>query len=361
MKTLSVREFQIPLPIFLPDATFGFVRGLTGDDLSSIGLEAVMMNSFHLMQKPGTTVVNALGGLQKFSGFGGMIMTDSGGFQAYSLIRQNPKFGSLTDKGIIFFPEGSQRKLLLTPEKSVQLQFSLGSDIIICLDDCTHVDASRDEQKLSVARTLAWAKRSKLEYNRQLNNRKTPIMNRPLLYGVIQGGGEADLRRECAEGLLEMGFDGFGFGGWPLDESSNLLIDVLELTRSFIPQEFPIHALGIGHPVSIVRSFNIGYEMFDCAMPTRDARHGRLYAFNGEHPSLTETGDWFKFVYMNNEDNTRRDQLVSPNCHCPVCTKLSMGFLYHLYKMKDAGYTRLATLHNLSFMHQLISYLRTNA
>ena len=361
MITLSVRQHQIPLPIFLPDATFGYVRSLSADDLTSIGLEAVMMNSFHLMQKPGTTVVNTLGGLHKFSGFDGMIMTDSGGFQAYSLIRQNPKFGSLTDKGIIFFPEGSQRKLLLTPEKSVQVQFSLGSDVIICLDDCTHVDASRDEQKLSVARTLAWAKRSKLEYQRQLTSRKTTETDRPLLYGVIHGGGETDLRRECAEGLLELGFDGFGFGGWPLDEASNLLIDILALTRSFIPREYPIHALGIGHPVSIVRCFNIGYEMFDCAMPTRDARHGRLYAFNQPDPTLTEDGSWFKFVYMNNEENTRHDQPISAGCRCPVCTKLSMGYLYHLFKMKDAGYNRLATIHNLSFMYQLISYLRANA
>lgn len=361
MKTLTVRHHQIPLPVFLPDATFGYVRALTADDLSAIGLEAVMMNAFHLMQKPGTTVVNSLGGLQKFSGFNGMIMTDSGGFQAYSLIRQNPKFGSLTDKGIIFFPEGSQRKLLLTPEKSVQVQFSLGSDIIICLDDCTNVDASRAEQMLSVSRTLTWAKRSKLEYQRQLNSRKTDESDRPLLYAVIQGGGETDLRKECAEGLLELGFDGFGFGGWPLDEASNLLIDILALTRSFIPREFPIHALGIGHPVSIVRCFNIGYEMFDCAMPTRDARHGRLYAFNKSNPTLTEDGDWFKFVYMNNEENTRADQPISPDCCCPVCTKLSMGHLYHLFKMKDAGYSRLATIHNLNFMRQLISYLRANA
>lgn len=361
MKSLSVRSHNIPLPVFLPDATFGYVRSLTAEDLRAIGIPAVMMNSFHLMQKPGSTVVHALGGLQKFSGYDGMIMTDSGGFQAYSLIRQNAKFGSLTDKGIIFFPEGSQRKLLLTPEKSIQIQFSLGADIIICLDDCTHVEADHQEQSLSVSRTLSWAKRSKAEYQRQITSRRIQHAKRPLLYAVIQGGGDLDLRKRCAEGLLELGFDGFGFGGWPLDEASNLLIDILAFTRSVIPNEFPIHALGIGHPVSIVKCFNIGYDMFDCAMPTRDARHGRLYAFTQSKPLLSESGEWFKFVYLNDEENTRRDQPISPDCSCPVCTQLSMGYLYHLYKMKDSGYNRLATIHNLSFMTQLIESLRVDA
>lgn len=360
MNRLSVRAHQLPLPVFMPDATFGYVRTLSAADLKSVGLEAVMMNAFHLMQKPGTTVINALGGLQNFSGWNGLIMTDSGGFQAYSLIRQTPKFGNLNEKGIVFFPEGSQRKLLLTPEKSIQIQFSLGSDVLISLDDCTDIGASRAEQERSVNRTLAWAKRAKQEYNRQLGSRKTDPTDRPLIFGVIQGGGEADLRKKCAEGLLELGFDGFGFGGWPLDDNSNLLIDILALTRSLVPRQFPIHALGIGHPVSLVRCFNLGYEMFDCALPTRDARHGRLYAFTETTPNLDESGDWFKFSYINNEDNTRREKPISPGCTCPVCSQLSVGFLYHLFKMRDANYARLATMHNLTFMTQLIGRLRNN-
>lgn len=292
------------------------------------------------------------------SAWQGLIMTDSGGFQAYSLIRQNAKFGSLTDKGIVFFPEGSSRKLLLTPEKSIQLQMGYGSDILVCLDDCTHVNASRAEQEASVTRTLAWAVRAKTAYLAQLNSRKWSDEDRPLLFGVIQGGGELDLRRRCAEGLLDIGFDGFGFGGWPLDDESNLLTDILEYTRSLIPREFPIHALGIGHPVGIVASQKLGYEMFDCALPTRDARHGRLYTWSEPHPTLTQDGKWLKFRYINTESNFRDPGPISVDCDCETCQEYSMSYLFHLYRMRDASYTRLATKHNLRFMTRLIERLK---
>jgi len=247
IRSLHIRGKTLELPVFMPDATYGYVRSLSSADLREVSLPILMMNAFHLMQKPGSTVINTLGGLHRMAAWSGLIMTDSGGFQAYSLIRQNAKFGSLGDKGIIFYPEASSRKLLLTPEKSIQLQMSYGSDILVCLDDCTHVNASRAEQEASVTRTLAWAARAKSSYLAQLRSRKWSEEERPLIFAVIQGGGELDLRRRCAEGLLEIGFDGFGFGGWPLDEDSRLLTDILEYTRSLIPREFPIHALGIGH------------------------------------------------------------------------------------------------------------------
>jgi queuine tRNA-ribosyltransferase len=195
----------------MPDATYGYVRSLTASDLREVGLPILMMNAFHLMQKPGSSLISSLGALHKMAAWPGLIMTDSGGFQAYSLIRQNVKFGSLTEKGIVFHPEGSSRKLLLTPEKSIQLQMSYGSDILVCLDDCTHVNASRAEQEASVTRTLAWAARAKASYQSQLKSRKWSDEERPLLFAVIQGGAELDLRRRCAEGLLEIGFDGVRF------------------------------------------------------------------------------------------------------------------------------------------------------
>ena len=171
IRSFKVRDKQLQFPTFMPDGTYGYVRALTGQDLQAVGLEALMMNSFHLMQKPGSIVINALGGLHKIASWPGVLMTDSGGFQAYSLIRQNPKFGSLTDKGITFYPEASKRKLLLTPEKSIQLQMSYGSDILVCLDECTHVDADRREQERSVELTIAWAKRAKKTYDQLVKSR----------------------------------------------------------------------------------------------------------------------------------------------------------------------------------------------
>jgi queuine tRNA-ribosyltransferase len=361
MQTLHVNGHDLQLPVFFPDATYGFVRSLTSEDLQSIGIQGVEMNSFHLMQKPGSTVISALGGLHKMSAWPGLIMTDSGGFQAYSLIRQDAKFGKLQNDGIIFYPEGSKRKLRLTPQKSIQLQLGYGSDLLICLDDCTHVDANRAEQEASVERTIAWAKASRQTYNKLIQSRKLQGAQRPLLFAVIQGGAEIDLRKRCAEALLELGFDGFGFGGWPLDADGHLISDILAYTRSLIPREFPIHALGIGHPVSIAACFKMGYEMFDSAMPTRDARHGRLYARNSVTAVPSDDPDWFDFKYVNSEINVRASGPVYEGCDCPLCSTYSLGYLYHLYKMQDPSYFRLATLHNLRFMTQLMDSLRANA
>ncbi|MFA5612816.1 MAG: tRNA guanosine(34) transglycosylase Tgt, partial [Anaerolineaceae bacterium] len=351
---------QVELPVYMPDATYGYVRALTSHDLRQVELPALMMNAFHLMQKPGSTVIQSLGGLHRMADWDGLIMTDSGRFQAYSMIRQNPKFGSLTPKGIIFRPENSNRKLNLSPEKSIQLQFGYGSDVLICLDDCTHINASYQEQKESVERTIAWAKLAKQTYLQQLSSRKTEESERPLIFGVIQGGAEADLRRQCAEALLEIGFDGFGFGGWPLDEDSNLITDILELVRSLIPQEFTIHALGIGHPESIVTAYKIGYDMFDSALPTRDARHGRLYRKDGVRLTPDTPSGWLKFTYINTETFIRDPNPIEVGCDCPVCQNYSLGYLYHLYKMRDPSYFRLATMHNLRFMTRVIADLKAS-
>ena len=361
MQTLQANGHSLQLPVFFPDATYGFVRSLSSEDLQSIGVQGVEMNSFHLMQKPGSTVISALGGLHKMSAWPGLIMTDSGGFQAYSLIRQDAKFGKLQNDGIIFYPEGSKRKLQLTPEKSIQLQLGYGSDLLVCLDDCTHVDASRSEQEASVNRTIAWAKTSRKAYDTLIKNRKLEGNMRPLLFAVIQGGAEFDLRKRCADALLEIGFDGFGFGGWPLDNEGWLISDILAYTRSLIPSQFPIHALGIGHPVSIAACFKMGYEMFDCAMPTRDARHGRLYARTSMTAVPSSDPTWFEFKYVNSEANVRAAGPVYEGCDCPLCANYSLGYLYHLYKLQDPSYFRLATMHNLRFMRQLMDSLRVNA
>ena len=354
-RSLDLRSGRLQLPAFLPDATYGVVRTVDAADLEACGVAALVMNTFHLSQKPGSSTIQALGGLHRMTGWQKTITTDSGGFQAYSLIRQNPKFGSIHEKGITFYPEGSQRKYQFTPEKVVQLQLGFGSDIIITLDDCTHVDEGYAAQRLSVDRTIAWARQSKKEYNRLLEQKKLDDNQRPLIFAVVQGGGYKDLRQRCAEALLEIGFNGFGFGGWPLDKDNQLLSEIIGYTREVIPQQFPMHALGIGHPVNVLAAYEHGYDLFDSAMPTRDARHGRLYRFTqpADAPGAGLSGDWFAFAYVDNERNIRSNAPISEFCDCPCCSRYPLGYLHHLFKQGDPLFMRLATLHNLRFMVQL--------
>lgn len=358
---LDLPHGKLQFPVYLPDATYGLVRAVDALDIKNAHIEAVVMNTFHLMQKPGTSTIQALGGLHQMSGWDRPIITDSGGFQAYSLIRQNPKFGSMNNKGINFQPEGSNRKFQLTPEKSVQLQLAYGADVVICLDDCTHVDAADEEQELAVNRTIAWAKRCRQTFDQLVKEKKYEEGKKPLLFGVVQGGGLQTLRKKCADALLEIGFDGYGFGGWPLDGEGNLLTDILTYTRALIPQKFPMHALGIGHPYNVLTCYQLGYDIFDCAMPTRDARHGRLYGFvnPADTPQAGLTGKWLKYIYINDEEHIKANQGITPGCDCLTCTQYSRGYLHHLFKMNDSLYHRLATIHNLRFMTQLCDRIRT--
>lgn len=355
---MHIRDKCLQLPAFLPDATMGYVRAVDSRDLEKVKIQGLVMNTFHIMQKPGSSTIQSFNGLHRFADWQRVIVTDSGGFQAYSLIHQSDQFGSLTDRGIQFRPEGKSRKFLLTPEKSIQLQISYGSDVVICLDDCTHVDASRDEQESSVKRTLDWAKRCKKEYVHQLDQRQVTEQDRPMILGVIQGGGFRDLRKKCAEGLLELGFDGYGYGGWPLDSQGNLLSDIVALTRELVPSEFPMHALGIGHPVNLVKTYRLGYVLFDCALPTRDARHGRLMRYTAPPNSPLTGEDWLEYVYIQDKKYIKDQRAISDVCDCPVCQHYSVGYLHHLFKTGDWLYYRLATLHNLRFMTQLTERLR---
>ena len=353
---------ELRLPVYLPDATFGVVRSVDAADLEMAGVEAVVMNTFHLMQKPGSSTIGSLGGLHAFSGWNRPIFTDSGGFQAYSLIRQNPSFGRLGERGITFKPEGSNRGYQLTPQKCIQLQLAYGSDVVIALDDCTHVDAPRAEQLVSVERTIRWARQGKQTFLELVSRKNLPPERTPRLFAVIQGGAERDLRKRCAEALLEIGFDGFGYGGWPLDGQSNLLEDTLGYVRELVPPQYPLHALGVGHPVNVAACYRLGYAIFDSAMPTRDARHGRLYAFRSEPSSLSLQGtDWLAYLYIADERHIRNDGAVSPGCDCPVCARYSLGYLRHLFKLNETLYFRLATLHNLRFMTLLTDRLRQTA
>ncbi len=363
ISALTLPHGELTLPVYLPDATIGVVRSVDSTDLVRCEVPALVMNTFHLMQRPGSSTIQALGGLHTMSGWQRPIITDSGGFQAYSMIRQNPKFGSLSNSGITFKPEGSDRKFHLTPEKTVQLQLSYGTDVVICLDDCTHADAPEDVQRVAVDRTVAWARRCKVEFERIVSQKSHSQRARPLLFGVIQGGRSLDLRRRCAESLLEIGFDGFGYGGWPLDSEGRLLRDVFGYIRALVPRHLPLHALGVGHPANVRECFDLGYGIFDSAMPTRDARHGRLYVFNGgpTSPDFRFGADWFSYVYVADNKHIKHTQPVSPFCDAICCRTYSLGYLHHLFKINDSNFLRLATIHNLRFMTMLMQRLARNS
>jgi queuine tRNA-ribosyltransferase len=358
-KTLVFPEGQVQTPAFLPDATLGAVRSVDSLDLERCGIEAVVMNTFHLMQRPGSSTIKALGGLHRMSGWRRPIVTDSGGFQAYSLIRENPRFGAISDRGISFQPEASNRKFHLTPEKTVQLQIGYGSNIVICLDDCTHPDDSLDIQKLSVERTLKWGRRSKDAFRQVIEQKGLSAGERPLLFAVIQGGSSLELRKRCASELLDMGFDGYGFGGWPFDSQRNLLLDVIAYARELIPKEFPMHALGLGHPLNVVSACGLGYDLFDSALPTRDARNGRLYGLVEGLASFPYdfAGDWFSYTYINDKKWIKEVGPVLDSCDCYSCERYSTGYLHHLFKIGDSLFLRLATIHNLRFMTRLTGHL----
>ena len=359
-RLVATAHGDIECPAFLPDATRGVVRAVDSLDLQACGVRGLVMSTFHLMQKPGSSTIKALGGLHAMAAWPRAVVTDSGGFQAYSLIREQPKHGSMTDEGLHVWPEGRDRKFVLTPEKSVRLQVNYGADIAICLDQCTHADDPDDVQVRAVERTIEWTKRGKAELDRLLDQKEVPRDKRPLLFGVIHGGRSLELRRRCADALLDVGLQGFGFGGWPLDREGRLLLDLIAFTRELVPAHLPFHALGVGHPESIVACARAGCDLFDSALPTRDARRGRLYSFaNGAPASAGElTTGWFSFVYVQDAIHLKSDRAICPDCACACCSNYSLGYLHHLFKIEDMLFPRLATIHNISFMERLTRLLR---
>jgi len=352
IKTLDVPHGRLRLPLFMPDATFGVVRSLDVSDLLQCGVQALVMNVFHLMQRPGSSTIKALGGLHSYSNWHYPIITDSGGFQAYSLIRQNPKLGTFTNKGLVF--RRANRKIHLTPEKSVRLQLDYGSDVVICLDDCTHPDEPYERQLQSVARTVNWARRCKLEFQQAIRRRGTFEGVGPLLFAVVQGGASSELRSECANALLEMGFDGFAYGGYPISSDGRLLSNILKLTRDLIPREFPMLALGVGQPENIVECLQMGYELFDSSMPTRDARQGRLYSLQGRRHPKVGVRNWLSYVYIKDLKHAKTKEPISSQCDCLTCRNYSLAYLHHLFEINDCLYKRLATIHNLAFIKSQI-------
>lgn len=350
------------LPAFLPDATRAVVRSLDSEDLAACGVQGLMVSIFHLARQPGLTAVGALGGVHSLMNWKRPVATDSGGFQVYSLARSAPSRCRVSSRGFAYREGGARRFSLLSPEASIRLQYAAGADILMCLDHCTHPRAGAGEQRRSVDNTVRWAAACRGEFDRLLSSRPGPgATPRPLLFAVVQGGNDPDLRRECAGRLLEIGFDGYGFGGWPIDEAGGL-VDAVHLVAQLIPAGAPLHGLGIGRPDNLVEAWRAGYRLFDCALPTRDARRGRLFAFagGGAGPTLADlAGPGFYRTVNLGSDRLRRSRApIEPGCDCPACRNYSLGYLHHLFAIGDSLAWRLATAHNLRFYARLTALLR---
>lgn len=343
-------------PCFLPDATRAAVRGLDPAAVRATGIEAVVVNTYHLLLRPGSERVARAGGIHSFMKWNGPVLSDSGGYQVYSLIHRHPDSGSITEEGALFrSPEdGSQH--LLTPERAIDIQFDLGVDMMVCLDDPRPNDASLDEVKRAVDRTLRWAKRCKDRYEWHLLNRE--IGNRPLLFSVVQGGMDIELRKSCAEGLVNIGFDGYGFGGRHVDMQGNFLEDILRETAHSIPENSIRFALGIGTPSDIVRAYGLGWDMFDCVIPTREGRHGRT--FLRKYSTDIHSGDFYETVNMSAGGFCEDWSPVDEHCDCFTCRRgFSRGYIRHLFSVNESLGSRLLSMHNLRFYGKILEELRT--
>jgi len=364
LKSAKINGKTVKFPIYFPDATRAVVRSLDASDLEQAQVEGMVINTYHLMTQPGTSVLKEFGGTAKFMGWKGLIASDSGGFQLLSMIYRNKALGKITQNGVVFHidSQGKKAKNIFTPEKSIEVQFGLGADIMICLDDCPAADATVEQVELSVQRTVYWAKRCKDEFTRQLKQRKFIATKRPILLAVVQGGHSKTLREKCAKELMEIGFDGYGFGGWPLDSDGNMDYEIMKVVVNAIPDKQPKFALGVGNPWAIVEGFKMGYHIFDCVLPTRDARHQRLYVF-GKDPDkadILNDKSLHQFLYISRERYVRDNGPISEFCDCYTCKNHSLGYLRHLFMIEDSLAWRLATIHNLRTYTKLIEVLRKN-
>ena len=336
----------VRLPAFFPDGTRGVVKTVCPADLIACGVEGLVMNSYHLMSKPGQTTIKALGGLHAFSGWSGPIIVDSGGFQVFSLIRENSSLGEIRKNEIIFRHE--EKKTVLTPEKTVQTGLAYGADVIMALDYCTHPSDSQKIQEEAVSTTIRWGQKCMDAFRAKLTKSQ--------LFGIVQGGNNKKLRKECADALIGMGYRHFGFGGWPLEEDGKLVEEILAYTAELMPTGSIKYAMGIGKPENIARCVELGYNLFDCVIPTREARRGRLYVFNGE--SVASRRKFYNFHYILDEKHRRNKEPISKLCDCYTCQNFSKGYLRHLAAIGDSLAWRLATIHNLRFYTKLLESLR---
>jgi queuine tRNA-ribosyltransferase len=355
---------MLPLPLFFPDATRGFVRELSFADVKAAGLPGILVNTFHLLREQGYAKTEAAGGVRPLIGWDGAIISDSGGFQVMSIAKKGN--GRIMDEGVVFVMDGTEH--LLTPEESIRYQLTMQTDLCVVLDDFTPPEATHEEAEETVRRTTLWAKRCKAEFERIVGNTdEWAERPRPYLIGVVQGGAYEDLRRRSIAELIEIGFDGYGYGGWPMKEgkfdvaTARLIATEIGRIARAGGKTLPLlYGLGIGKPDDIVTCVDLGWQIFDCVLPTRDARHGRLYIYTA--PSMGQIdvhAPGFYTYYNPTQANHREEKIsVSPACDCELCTRHTRAELYGWWKARDNRVLRLATLHNLRFYALLMEKLQ---
>lgn len=356
---LKTRKGDIVTPFFMPDATRASVRGITNEQLKGAGIHPMVVNTYHLLLQPGMELMRSAGGVHQLMNWDGPLLSDSGGYQVYSLIHKNAKLGKITEDGAIFKSVLDGSKHLLTPEKAIQTQFDLGVDMMVLLDDPRPNNAPKKEIEQAVERTIRWAKRCKIEFEKQVTDRGFDDSSRPLLFAVVQGGPFVHLRERCAKELVEIGFDGYSFGGRHVDDNGDFMTEIVAQTASFMPKDKPRFALGIGTPLDIVKCHNLGWDMFDCVIPTREGRHGRLFVFNDEN--ISENGSFYDTMNIANAKFKDDFAPVDEKCDCYACQNYTRGYLHHLFRMGEPLGAQMAALHNLRFFVQLMNKLQNKS
>ncbi len=328
---LTFSRGTVETPAFMPVGTYGTVKGMKTEEVEDTGAEIILGNTFHLMLRPGTEIIEDHGGLHNFIHWDKPILTDSGGFQVFSLGAMR----KITEEGVKFNSPVNGDKIMLTPERSMEVQRSLGSDVVMIFDECTPYPATHEESQISMELSLRWAQRSKDAHGD----------NPSALFGIIQGGMYEDLREVSVKGLKAIEFDGYAIGGLSVGEPKEDMIRILDHTAPLIPDNKPRYLMGVGKPEDLVEGVRRGIDMFDCVMPTRNARNGHLFVTNG-------------VLKIRNARHKTDTGPLDPECDCYTCKNYSLAYLHHLDKCKEILGSQLNTLHNLHFYQRIMKGLR---
>ncbi len=323
---------EIETPIFMPVGTRATVKAMTPEEVKDLGAQIILSNTYHLYLKPGHELVEEAGGLHKFMNWNGPILTDSGGFQVFSL----GDLRKIKEEGVEFRSHIDGSKHFISPEKSIEIQNSLGSDIMMCFDECTPYPSTYEYAKHSMERTTRWAKRCK-DYHKNWDKQG--------LFGIVQGGMYKDLREQSAKDLVELDFPGYAIGGLSVGEPKELMCEVLDYTTPLLPKDKPRYLMGVGTPDYLFEAVINGIDMADCVLPTRIARNGTVLTSKGK-------------IVIRNAKYTRDFEKLDPECDCYACTNYSRAYIRHLFNVDEILGARLATIHNLYFLVKLMENIR---
>ncbi len=331
----------IETPVFMNVGTSGAIKGgVSALDLKTIGCQVELSNTYHLHIRPGDGLIKKMGGLRKFMRWDGPMLTDSGGFQVYSLAQLR----KITEEGVRFASHMDGKRIFMGPEESMQIQSNLGSTIAMAFDECVENPAPYEYARSSCERTARWLLRCKAEMER-LNKLPDTVNPDQLLFGINQGCTYPDLRVAHMKEIAQYGLDGYAIGGLAVGEEAEVMYEIIEAVEPFMPEDKPRYLMGVGTPVNILEAVWRGVDFFDCVMPSRNARHGNLFTWEGK-------------INLNNEKYFDDDRPLSPTCNCPVCRNYSRSYIRHLFKAREALGMRLCVLHNLYFYNELMAKIR---